>query len=41
MPAIIGKNGMEGRMPIELNEDEIKALKESAETLRNVLEEIE
>ena len=38
---LIGKNGMEGRMPIELNEDEIKALKESAETLKDVLEEIE
>ena len=40
MPAIVGKNGMEGRMPIELDEAEIKALKASADTLSVVLEEI-
>lgn len=37
MPSIIGKRGVEGHMPIELNADEIKALRESAETLRQVL----
>ena len=41
MPAIIGKKGLEGHMPIELNGDEIKALRESADTLREVLMGIE
>lgn len=41
MPSIIGKNGVEGHMPIELNGDEIKALRESAETLKEVLLGIE
>lgn len=41
MPAIIGKKGLEGHMPIELNGDEIKALRESADTLREVLMRIE
>ena len=41
MPAIVGKEGLEGHMPIELNEEEIKALRESADTLKEVLESIE
>lgn len=41
MPAIIGKKGLEGHMPIELNAEEIKALRESADTLREVLMGIE
>ena len=41
MPAIIGKKGLEGHMPIELNADEIKALRESADTLKEVLMGIE
>lgn len=41
MPAIIGKNGLEEHMPIELNGDEIRALRESAETLKEVLQSIE
>lgn len=41
MPSIIGKKGFEGHMPIELDGNEIKALRESAETLREVLLGIE
>ena len=41
MPAIVGKNGLEEHMPIELNGDEIEALRESAETLKGVLRNIE
>ena len=37
MPAIVGKNGMEGHMPIELSESELKALKVSADTLKDVI----
>ncbi len=40
MPAIVGKNGVEGLVPIELNEDEKAALKTSAETLKSVLKEV-
>lgn len=38
MPAIVGKNGVETLVPIELNEEEKNALKNSAETLKNVIE---
>lgn len=41
MPAIVGKNGLERKVPIELNETEQKALKKSAETLKGVLDELE
>lgn len=37
MPAIVGKNGLETKVPIALNEEEQKALKKSAETLKEVL----
>ena len=40
MPAIVGKNGMEGHMPIELSESELKALKVSADTLKDVISKI-
>ncbi len=39
MPAIVGRNGVEGSVPIRLNEDEKAALKASADTLKKVLEE--
>ena len=39
MPAIIGKNGVETIVPIQLNEYEIAELKKSAETLKKILEE--
>lgn len=37
MPAIVGKNGLETKVPIELNEEEQAALKKSADTLKEVL----
>ena len=37
MPAIVGKNGLESPVPIDLDEEEQKCLKESAETLKEVL----
>ena len=38
MPAIVGKNGLETKVPIALNETEQQKLKESAQTLKNILE---
>ena len=40
MPAIVGRNGVEGTVPISLSEEEISALKASAETLRKVADEV-
>lgn len=40
MPAIIGKDGVETTVPIELNEAEENALKASADTLKKILEDI-
>lgn len=37
MPAIVGKDGVENLVPIELNDDEIKRLKKSADTLVKTL----
>lgn len=37
MPAIVGKNGLETKVPIELDEEEQAALKKSAATLKEVL----
>ncbi|SDB15141.1 L-lactate dehydrogenase [Pseudobutyrivibrio sp. YE44] len=39
MPAIVGRNGVEGSVPIKLNADEIAALQESGNTLKKVLDE--
>ena len=39
MPAIVGKDGVEGPVPISLNVDEEKALKVSADTLKGVINE--
>ena len=41
MPAIVGKNGIEKQLAIKLNEKEQEALKESAEALKEVLEDLE
>lgn len=38
MPAVVGKNGVEGHVPISLNAEEEAALKKSAETLRSVID---
>lgn len=39
MPAVVGKNGIETLVPIELDENEQAALRHSAETLKHVLAE--
>jgi len=38
MPAIVGRNGVEGAVPIRLSDEEECALKASADTLKEVLE---
>ena len=40
MPAIVGKEGVEVQVPIELNEREEQELRASAETLRKVVEDL-
>lgn len=37
MPAIVGRSGVEGAVPIRLSDEEKKALKASADTLKEVL----
>lgn len=39
MPAIVGRNGVEGAVPIKLSDQEKEALKASADTLKEVLKE--
>ena len=39
MPAIVGENGVEKLVPISLDEEELAKLRESAETLKKILEE--
>lgn len=40
MPMIVGKNGVEGTVPIELSEDEREELKKSADTLQSVINDV-
>ena len=40
MPAVVGKNGVETLVPIELNEAEQTALRKSADTLKQVLNDV-
>lgn len=40
MPAIVGRHGVEGSVPIDLNESEETALKKSAETLKAVIDDV-
>ena len=40
MPVIVGKQGVEGSVPIELNEEERSSLKKSADTLRAVIDDV-
>ena len=40
MPAIVGRNGVEGLVPIRLDDEEKVALKASADTLKEVLAEV-
>ena len=37
MPAIVGKNGIETQVPIELNEEEEEQLQKSAEILKKMI----
>ena len=41
MPAIVGADGVETLIPIELNNEEQENLKQSASTLKNILSENE
>ncbi len=38
MPSIVGKNGIEGSVPIELSDEETEKLRDSAEALRKVID---
>lgn len=40
MPAIVGKHGVEGSVPIELNDEETNALIRSAEALKAVIDDV-
>lgn len=40
MPAIVGKNGVETKVPISLDEEELAKLQESAETLKKILNQV-
>ncbi len=40
MPAIVGSNGVERQVPVSMNEEEIKKLRESAELLKSIIKEI-
>ena len=39
MPAVVGKDGVETLVPIQLSEEEQKKLKKSADVLKTVLDE--
>ena len=41
MPAIVNRQGVETHVPLQLNEEEVAALKKSADTLKKILEENE
>ena len=41
MPVIIGKDGVETHVPLELDENELASLRSSASTLRGILDECE
>ncbi len=41
MPAIVGADGLETKVPISLDDDEIKALQESAKTLKEVVDTLD
>ena len=40
MPAIVGKNGIETKVPISLDDDEVRDLQKSANILKDILKEI-
>ena len=40
MPAIVGRDGVEGAVPIELSGQEALALRVSADTLKDVIDSV-
>ena len=40
MPCILGKDGIETKVPISLSEEEIKELQESAKVLKEITKEL-
>lgn len=40
MPAVVGRNGVEGLVPISLSDSEISELKKSADTLQKVIDDV-
>ena len=40
MPCVVGKNGYETKVPIDLDQDEVTSLHESSNTLKGVLEDV-
>ena len=40
MPAIVGADGVENRVPISLDEEETEKLKSSADTLKKIIDEV-
>lgn len=40
MPAVVGKNGVETKVPISLNKEELKKLQESAKKLKEILKQV-
>lgn len=41
MPAIVGKDGIEDKVPVKLDQDELEKLRASAETLKNILRQLD
>lgn len=41
MPCIVGRNGIESQVPIKLDEDEAKRLRESADILKGIMAELD
>lgn len=40
MPAVVGKNGVETKVPISLDEEELQKLQESSEALKKILKQV-
>ena len=41
IPHIVGPNGVQGKVPVKLTEDEVAQLKKSADVLKNIIKDIE
>lgn len=40
MPAVVGRNGVECLVPVDMNEEELAAVKKSAETLKAIVDDV-